>query len=85
MANTLQNPKNIQEIRATVCMLCGEQLPKTAAFYEKNGFPYCEECLLFSGAETIVRICEKTPEKWLTAQGFYRRCLREEEGRENGI
>ncbi len=39
-------------------------------FYRLNGFPYCEECLDFADAETLLRICEIPKRKWLEQMGF---------------
>ena len=52
------------------CTSCGEILSKGDGFYQKNGFPYCESCLDFADAETLIRICETSKREWLKSMGF---------------
>ena len=52
------------------CTCCGETLHHGDGFYRKHGFPYCESCLDFADAETLLRICELNKREWLTQMGF---------------
>lgn len=52
------------------CVLCGDPIGQKKGVYRLNGFPYCEECLDFADAETLLRICEMPKRKWLEQMGF---------------
>lgn len=55
------------------CVMCGEALTAESGFYQRHGFPYCEDCLECADSETLVRICEISKRKWLEGMGFYYR------------
>ena len=52
------------------CVSCGEAIKSGDGFYRKSGFPYCESCLDFADAETLVRICGLNKREWLIQMGF---------------
>lgn len=52
------------------CTFCGEAVTNGDGFYRKHGFPYCESCLDFADAETLIRICETNKREWLKQMGF---------------
>ena len=52
------------------CVLCGAETEQGVAFYVRNGFPYCVDCLLGSDVERMIRICEMNEQKWLQRIGF---------------
>ncbi len=66
----MPNCPNYLPQETTRCASCGEPLSVGDGFYRKNGFPYCESCLDFADAETLVRICELSKREWLTQMGF---------------
>ena len=59
------------------CVLCGARFSAEERFYEMNGFPYCEPCLLAADGETLVRICEKNEREWLEGMGFFSQISKE--------
>ena len=52
------------------CVQCGDVIPAGKGYYRAHGFPYCETCLDFADAETLVRICEIPKREWLKQMGF---------------
>ena len=52
------------------CVQCGDVIAEGKGYYRSHGFPYCESCLDFADAETLVRICEIPKRQWLEQMGF---------------
>ena len=52
------------------CVQCGDVIAAGKGYYRAHGFPYCESCLDFADAETLIRICEIPKRKWLEQMGF---------------
>ncbi len=65
-----QCPNYIEKKPRIHCVSCGERLDLGEGFYTIHGFPYCESCLDFADAETLIRICEIPKRKWLEQMGF---------------
>lgn len=59
-----------QPSRRRICVLCGEEKNGQKQIYQLHGFPYCEDCLLQTDAETIVRICEISKKEFFNRVGF---------------
>lgn len=58
------------KIKALHCVLCGDKILPDQSYYCANGFPYCEDCLRFSEAESLIRICENSFADGLLKLGF---------------
>ena len=65
-----KNRENYPFLARRRCVLCGDEQGRGVAFYVRNGFPYCVDCLLGSDVEGMVRICEMNEQKWLQKIGF---------------
>lgn len=61
---------NDRSARILRCASCGKALRRGDGFYQKNGFPYCEDCLELADTDTLVRICETQKQTWLEQMGF---------------
>jgi len=61
--------KPLQE-KPVYCAECGERILAGLGYYQTNGFPYCEYCLRFSDAESIIRICGNSFRAGLEKLGF---------------
>ena len=64
------NHRQITVKKVVRCVLCGERITSGQPCYRANGFPYCENCLRFSDAESVIRICENDFAKGLFKLGF---------------
>lgn len=53
------------------CATCGAELDAERGYYERDGFPYCRECIEYAEIETLIRICETNKREWLEKLGFY--------------
>jgi hypothetical protein len=40
------------------------------AYYQRNGFPYCEACMEVIDTDLLIRICETNRVDWLEKMGF---------------
>ena len=54
------------------CLLCGELVGGGKAYYQRNGFPYCEACMEVIDTDLLIRICETNRVDWLEKMGFSR-------------
>ena len=57
-------------LRGRRCALCGEGISAQGRLYYANGIPYCEECLMQTELESLIRICEINGAKALALLGF---------------
>lgn len=57
-------------LRGRRCALCGEVGGTKGRLYCANGIPYCEECLMQTEMESVIRICEINSAKALELLGF---------------
>lgn len=57
-------------LRRRRCALCGEVVEGQGRLYYANGIPYCEDCLMQTEMESLIRICEINSAKALELLGF---------------
>ena len=61
---------NGNDANATRCRSCGARLMEGDGYYEKDGKPYCEDCLEGAGLADLVRISETEVETLLSSIGL---------------
>lgn len=64
-----ERPKRPGERRLR-CRRCGGVLRKGSEAYEKNGNPYCGDCIAQMDLESLLRICEMEKESLLKQIGL---------------
>ena len=55
------------------CAVCGSDLREGERAYERDGIPYCRNCLLDAPGSELIRICEKGETAFFRGLGFLSR------------
>lgn len=61
---------NLRRAGRPRCLLCGEKIESGALYYQRNGFPYCFDCMEVIDTDSLIRICESERKEWLQNMGF---------------